>query len=668
VVVGGGLLGLEAAAALRNLGLTTTVLEVAPRLMAVQLDDGAGRVLRRHVEALGVEVRTGVSIGAVEADRVQLADGTEVAADVVVVAAGIKPRDDLARAAGLMVGQRGGVVVDDHLRTSDPFVAAIGEVACHRGRCHGLVAPAQAMAEVLATRLAGGDASFEAPDVATVLKVLGADVAVAGTAVVPDGGDEVVVSDPTSGAHRRLVLDAAGRAVGSTLVGDTAAHLGLVAAVRAREVPADPVGLLTGTAEPAGGRLLCSCKGVTEADASAAIRASGAEDLAAAKACSSAGTGCGSCSPALKALLDAELALAGKEVARGLCAHFPQTRQELGQLLRATGIRSFAELLQRYGTGGGCEICRPTVASLLASIAPRYVLDGEGAALQDTNDHHLANLQRDGTYSVVPRAPGGEITPAQLRAIADVATEFDLYTKVTGGQRIDLFGATVDQLPLIWERLVAAGLESGHAYGKALRTVKSCVGEAWCRYGVQDSTGLAVLLELRYRGLRSPHKIKMAVSGCARECAEAQGKDVGVIATEKGWNLYVGGNGGMRPRHADLLATDLDEAGLVRAVDRFLAYYIRTADRLQRTASWVEGLGIDHVRAVVLDDALGLGAELEADIARHVESYEDEWAATLADPERLARFTSFVNAPPDAVDDGRRYVRIRGQRQPVVAR
>jgi nitrite reductase (NADH) large subunit len=303
---------------------------------------------------------------------------------------------------------------------------------------------------------------------------------------------------------------------------------------------------------------------------------------------------------------------------------------------------------------------------MLASLGHGYILDGEQGTLQDTNDFALANLQRDGTYSVVPRVPAGEITPDQLIAVGAVAKQFDLYTKITGGQRIDLFGARIDELPAIWEMLIAAGFESGHAYGKALRTVKSCVGETWCRYGVQDSVGLAVELELRYRGLRSPHKIKMAVSGCARECAEAQGKDVGVIATERGWNLYVAGNGGMRPQHAVLLATDLDHDTLIRYIDRFLMFYIRTADRLERTATWFNKLegGIDYLRSVIIDDELGICAELEAGMHRHVETYECEWAATLADPERLARFVTFMNTPES--DPTLVYVRQRGQRRPAL--
>jgi nitrite reductase (NADH) large subunit len=340
----------------------------------------------------------------------------------------------------------------------------------------------------------------------------------------------------------------------------------------------------------------------------------------------------------------------GVELSKALCEHFEQSRAELFEIVASTGIRTFSGLIARYGTGTGCEICKPTVASILASTSSDHVLDGEQAALQDSNDHFLANIQKNGTYSVVPRMPGGEVTAEQLIVIGEVAKEFELYVKVTGGQRIDLFGARVEQLPAIWQRLVGVGMESGQAYGKSLRTVKSCVGSSWCRYGVQDSVGMAVDLEHRYRGLRSPHKIKFGVSGCARECAEARGKDVGVIATDQGWNLYVCGNGGQTPAHARLLASDLDDETLVRYIDRFLMFYVRTADRLQRTAPWLDALegGLDHLRAVVCEDSLGIADDLEAAMGRHVEGYQDEWKAVLDDPEKLSRFVSFVNAPEEA--------------------
>lgn len=679
VVVGGGLLGLEAANALRLLGLDTTVVEFAPRLMAVQLDDGGGRMLRRHVEALGLRVRTGAAAAGVCLDDdgtavgLRFAEGEDLDAELVVFAAGVRPSDKLGRDAGLDIGERGGVVIDDTCATTADDVYAIGEVACHGALVYGLVAPGYAMAEVVADRLAGGTRTFTGADLSTQLKLLG--VAVASVGDPHADGDEVVVADPTASTWQRVVLDADRRVVGASLVGDATAFPMLVQYVRGTiPTPDDVMSLLRPSATTVAvgyGNLpdaagVCSCQNVGAGTIRVAVQ-EGFDDLAGIKACTKAATGCGSCLPVVTEILDAELTKAGRARDKRLCPHFTMTRPELFEVARVTGIRTFAELIGRHGTGRGCEICKPVVASILASLESTYILDGEQASLQDSNDHFLANIQRDGTYSVVPRVPAGEITPAQLIALGEVAQDFDLYTKITGGQRVDLFGARVEQLPGIWARLIDAGFESGHAYGKALRTVKSCVGNTWCRYGVQDSVQLAIDLELRYRGLRSPHKIKLAVSGCARECAAAQGKDVGVIATEKGWNLYVGGNGGMRPVHGELLAEDLSTAELVHSIDRYLMWYVRTADRLERTATWQRKLpdGIDYVRRVVIADELGIGADLEADMARHVERYRCEWTETLASPERLERFVSFVNT--DQPDPTITPVELRGQRQPVPA-
>ncbi|MFI6127987.1 nitrite reductase large subunit NirB [Micromonospora sp. NPDC051141] len=675
-VIGGGLLGLEAANALRLLGLATSVVEFAPRLMPVQVDDAGGAMLRRYVEELGVTPYLGVATTALRPGpdgtvaALDLADGRTVDAELVVVAAGIRPRDELARSAGLPLGPRGGVLVDAACRTADERIWAVGECAAVEGVCHGLVAPGYATAEVVADRLLGGAATFPGADTATKLKLLGVDVASFGDAHgVTAGCLDVTYTDPATRSYAKLVLsDDARTLLGGVLVGDASAYPTLRASVGG-PLPGPPLALLAPAGGPGAGAgalpaaaQVCSCNAVTRADLDAAI-AGGATDVPTLKACTRAGTSCGSCVPMLKQLLDA----AGVRQSTALCEHFDLSRQELFDLVRVRGIGTFSRLVAEHGRGRGCDICKPVVASILASLGTGHVLDGEAASLQDTNDHFLANLQRDGSYSVVPRIPGGEITPEKLIAIGEVARDFQLYTKITGGQRIDLFGARVDQLPQIWRRLVDAGFESGHAYGKALRTVKSCVGDTWCRYGVQDSVGLAIALELRYRGLRAPHKLKSAVSGCARECAEARGKDFGIIATETGWNLYVGGNGGFRPRHADLFATDLSTAELVTLIDRFLMYYVRTADRLQRTAAWIEAMdgGLDHLRSVLVDDALGLCADLDAAMARHVDGYSDEWRDVLEDPERLRRFTSFVNAP-DVPDPSITFAVERGQ--PVPAR
>ncbi|GAA2363921.1 nitrite reductase large subunit NirB [Dactylosporangium salmoneum] len=677
-VIGGGLLGLEAANALRLLGLRTHVIEFAPRLMPVQVDEAGGAVLRRYVEDLGVRVHTGAGTTAIRQTSptgrlgLTLSDGAHVPADVVVVAAGIRPRDELARAAGLATGTRGGVVVDAACRTEDPAIYAIGECAEVDGRCYGLVAPGYAMAEVVADRLLGGAAEFPGADTSTKLKLLGVDVASFGDALATSetGGRadllDIVYLDPANGRYAKLVLsDDAQTLLGGILVGDASAYPTLRASLGGA-LPGHPLALLAGDAQadvalPADAQV-CSCNAVTQGQVVAAI-AEGCADVPALKECTRAGTSCGSCVPLLKQILKQQ----GVAASKALCEHFEHSRAELFDIVRIRGIRTFSQLIAEHGRGHGCDVCKPTVASILASLHNDYILEGEQAALQDTNDHFLANIQRNGTYSVVPRIPGGEVTPEKLIAIGEVARDFQLYTKITGGQRIDLLGARVEQLPAIWARLVAAGFESGHAYGKALRTVKSCVGSTWCRYGVQDSVGLAIELEMRYRGLRAPHKLKSAVSGCARECAEARGKDFGIIATEQGWNLYVGGNGGFRPRHADLLAADLSTEELIRVVDRFLMFYIRTADRLQRTSAWIEGLegGLDYLRAVIVEDSLGIAGELDAQMAHHVSSYADEWRATVEDPGRLARFVSFVNAPgtPDPTIS---FVSERGQPVPVV--
>ncbi|RCG29741.1 nitrite reductase large subunit [Sphaerisporangium album] len=643
VVVGGGLLGLEAADALRGLGLATHVVEMGPWLMPRQVDEGGGAVLRGHVERLGLTVHTGTGLDRIEDGRVVLADGTSIDAGVVVFSAGVRPRDELARRAGLPVGERGGVVVDEGMRTADPAIYAVGECALAGGMVYGLVGPCNAMAEVAADRVLGGSASFTGADLSTKLKLLGVDVASFGRL---SGALDVTYMDPVGGVYKKLfVSDDARTLLGGICVGDATPYT-LLRPLVGRELTASPSDLLFAGA--GGPRVdlpddapVCSCNNVTRGEIRAAIAERGATDVPALKKCTRAGTSCGSCLPALASILAAE----GVAQDKALCEHFAHSRSELFDIVRVRGITTFSRLIAEHGRGRGCDICKPVVASILASLDGGHVLEGERAALQDTNDHFLANIQKNGTYSVVPRIPGGEITPEKLIVIGEVARDFGLYTKITGGQRIDLFGARVEELPLIWKRLVDAGFESGHAYGKALRTVKSCVGSAWCRYGVRDSVGMAIALELRYRGLRSPHKLKAAVSGCARECAEARGKDFGVIATETGWNLYVGGNGGFTPRHAELLATDLSDEELIRSIDRFLMFYIRTADRLQRTSAWIERIGLDHLRDVIVGDSLGICADLDAAMERHVGGYFDEWRATVEDPEKLRRFVSFVNAP-----------------------
>jgi nitrite reductase (NADH) large subunit len=683
LVAGGGLLGLEAAGGLHRLGADVAVVHSGSWLMSAQLDEGAGQALGRLVVAQGLTLHLGTRPRSIDIDGLGVVTGVtftnaqHIEADLVIFAIGISPRDELARTAGIRLGSRGGVAIGVDCRTSALHIWAIGEVAAFNDRCTGLVAPTNAMAEVTADRLLGGSTEFTSVDDATKLKLSGVDVASFGDArAEADGALEIVYADPARGLYQKLVVsDDAKTLLGGIFVGDAEPYASL-RPMLGRELDSEPGAYLSA----AGGSgkanlslpddaLVCSCNNVsagTVREYVNGVHGKSCTDIATLKECSRAGTQCGSCVPLVKKLMEGELAKSGIAVSKAMCEHFPISRQELFESVRVLELHSFDDITARFGSGRGCDICKPAIGSILASQHDAYVLDAGRGALQDTNDRALANMQRDGTYSVVPRIPGGEVTPQKLAVIAQVAIDYGLYTKITGGQRIDLFGARLDQLPGIWRILVDAGFESGQAYGKALRNVKSCVGSTWCRFGVQDAVAMAIRLELRYRGLRAPHKFKFGVSGCARECAEARGKDVGVIATELGWNMYVGGNGGFQPAHAQLLASDLNDETLIRYIDRYMMYYIRTADRMQRTARWIEELpgGIDHVRDVVVDDSLGLAEDLEAAMATHVDNYEDEWTATLRDPERLRRFRTFINAP-DSPDLGFPRVEERGQLRPA---
>jgi nitrite reductase (NADH) large subunit len=684
VVIGGGLLGLECANALKNMGLQTHVVEFAPRLMPVQVDEVGGEILKDQIEALGVKVHVSKSTTEIVSEngkvhKMLFADGTELQTDMIVFSAGIRPRDEIAKDCGLTVGDRGGIVIDERCQTSDADILAIGECALYKNFIYGLVAPGYTMATVAADHLCAPQSnSFNGADMSTKLKLLGVDVASFGDAFgKTPGAKEIAIKDAVKGTYKKLVLNEAGSLLlGGMLIGDASAYGNLLQLVQnAIALPPHPEDLLMPPREGGGFSMgveslpdtaqLCSCNNVTKGQICTAIQEQGLLDIGSVKKCTQAGTGCGGCVPLVTDLLKSELKKAGIEVKNDLCEHFAYSRQDLYSLVRAHQIKTFDELLVRHGKGRGCEICKPAVGSILASAWNDYVLTPSHAGLQDTNDAFLANIQKDGTYSVIPRIPGGEITPAMLIVIGEVARDFNLYTKITGGQRIDLLGARVDQLPIIWERLVSAGFESGHAYGKALRTVKSCVGSTWCRFGVQDSTGLAIAVELRYRGLRAPHKLKSAVSGCTRECAEAQSKDFGIIATEKGWNLYVCGNGGIKPQHAQLIAEDVDQETLIRYIDRFLMFYIRTANRLERTATWLNKLegGIDYLKQVIIHDSLGICAELEAEMEYQVATYACEWKTTIEDPQKRLRFNHFVNS--DIPDPSLVRVEERGQVRPL---
>ncbi len=681
-VIGGGLLGLEAAKATLDLGLETHVIEFAPRLMPRQLDAAGAGMLKRKMEALGIQIHLNKNTtqfdGVFSVNGLSFTDGSALEVDMVVISAGIRPRDELAKQAGLAVGPRGGIVVNDELQTSDTDIYAIGECALHKNMIYGLVAPGYEMAEVVANNLANPSLkSFRAFDMSTKLKLIGVDVASFGDPFCEQAAhDTIIVEDKLKGIYKRLNVTTDGKhLLGGVLVGEADNYNMLLQMVKNRMIlPPNPEDLVMpprkGESSAGAGvtalpdeASICSCENISKGAICQAIEDHNLPDVAAIKKCTKAGTGCGGCVPMLSDLLTETLKKQGKTVKKVLCEHFDYARQEMYHLIQTSGTRTYDEVLTKFGKGCGCEVCKPAVASMLASIYNDVIV--KQAVIQDTNDRFLANIQRGGTYSVVPRVPAGEITPDQLIVLGTVAKKYGLYCKITGGQRVDLFGARVEQLPFIWEELIEVGFESGHAYGKSLRTVKSCVGNTWCRFGVQDSVSFAVRIENRYKGIRSPHKLKSAVSGCTRECAEAQSKDFGIIATEKGWNLYVCGNGGIKPQHAVLFASDLDDETCIKYIDRFLLFYIKTAEPLQRTATWFNKLegGIEYLRDVIINDSLGICEELERELQYLVDTYHDEWKVAVETPEIRARFTHFVNV--EEPDPTLEFVEMRGQKRPA---
>lgn len=684
-VIGGGLLGLEAGKALIDLGLEEIhIIEFAPKLMPRQIDQAGSDMLKTKLETLGLRVHTSKNTQEITGNEtiegMTFTDGSKLEVDMLVISAGIKPRDEVARLAGLEVGSRGGIVVNDYLQTSDPNIYAIGECALHKHMIYGLVAPGYDMAEIVATNLskaAGTEGKyFQAFDMSTKLKLIGVDVASFGNPFIEEPDCQTIVYENKSkGIYKRINISTDGKSLlGGILIGDAEQYnMLLQTTLNKLVIPKDPEDLILGSrgGETDSGAgimalpdeaLICSCEAVSKDRICHEIVENKVTNLNDIKKCTKAGTGCGGCVPLVKDLIQGTMKAQGIYIRNILCEHFDYTRQELFNLVKINNLRTYDEVLDKFGKDDGCEVCKPAIASILASLWNEMILQKDNATAQDSNDRFLANIQRGGTYSVVPRIPGGEITPEKLIVIGQVAQKYGLYTKITGGQRIDMFGAHVGDLPMIWEELIAAGFESGHAYGKSLRTVKSCVGTTWCRFGVQDSVSFAIEVENRYKGLRSPHKLKSAVSGCIRECAEAQSKDFGIIATEKGWNLYVCGNGGSKPQHAALLATDLSSEMCLKLIDRFLMFYIKTAEPLTRTATWlnkVEGR-IAYLKSVIIDDSLGICADLEKEMQSLIDNYQCEWKEAVETPEIRKRFVHFVNAP-EVKDPNVKYEPLRDQ-------
>ncbi len=682
VVVGGGLLGLEAAKALVDLGLETHVVEFAPRLMPVQLDNGGAALLKRKIENLGVTVHnskatTVITSGEACMNKMVFADGEELETDMILFSAGIRARDDLAKKIGLELGPRGGIVIDDQCKTNHKDVFAIGECALHDGMIYGLVAPGYAMAQAVVNQLNAEPGSFTGADMSTKLKLMGIDVASIGD---PHGTDENALSyvyeNGPEEIYKKIVVTPDGKKLlGAVLVGDAEDFGNLLQIMlNDMDLPEHPDMLILPNRDGSGGDLfgsdalpdtaqLCSCYDVSKGDIISAIEA-GCCTMGDIKASTDAGSGCGGCIQLVTNVLNSELEKRGVEVNTDICEHFKYTRQDLYHICQIEEIKDFETLIATHGTGHGCGVCKQAMGSVLASLWNVYALEEDKIPLQDTNDNYLGNMQKDGTYSVIPRVPGGEITPNKLITLGEVANKYKLYTKVNGGQRIVLFGAQMNDLPAIWKLLIDAGFESGQAYAKSLRTVKSCVGSTWCRFGLDDSVTMAIELENRYKGVRSPHKLKMGVSGCTRECAEAQAKDIGLISTENGWNLFVCGNGGMKPRHADLFATDLTKEEVFKYIDRLLMFYIKTADRLQRTATWMDNLegGLSYLQDVVINDSLGMGDELETQMQSLQKTYKCDWKTAIENPEFTKRFHSFVNVDSYAEQ---LFVQERGQIRPA---
>jgi len=680
-VLGGGLLGLEAAKAVKDLGLETHVVEFASRLMPRQLDNEGGNLLKEVIEEIGIKIHLGkhtTSIGGNgKMTDMNFSDGEKLDVQMLVISAGIRPRDEIAKGCDLATGTRGGIIVDEKMQTNDPNIFVIGEAALYKEMIYGLVAPGYEMAEVAVSQILGEDKIMSPEvDMSAKLKLIGVDVASFGEALLNDEEAKTIsFYDKLKNTYKRINISKDGKKLlGGILVGDAESYNMLLQITKnGMALPPNPEDLILGARGGegnAGGSVIdlpetaivCSCENVTKGAICESVSSGHCKGFKEVCSVTKATTGCGGCKPMVVDLVNETLKSMGKTVKEIICEHFPYNRRELYDIIKIKGIKTYDDALDEFGKGDGCEVCKPVLASLFAGIYNETAVVQD--TIQDTNDRFLANIQRNGTYSVVPRIPGGEITPEKLIVIGEVGKKYGLYTKITGGQRIDLFGARVDQLPFIWEELLDAGFESGHAYGKALRTVKSCVGSTWCRYGMDEAVSFAIELEDRYKGIRSPHKLKGGVSGCIRECAEARGKDFGVIATEDGWNLYVCGNGGAKPRHAILLAESIDNETCIKYIDRFLMFYLKTAPPLVRTAAWLDKLegGIEYLKQVVVEDSLGIVEKLEKEMELMVETFKCEWREVVESPELRKRFRHFVNV--EDTDENIEFIKMRDQKMP----
>ncbi|WP_428027269.1 nitrite reductase large subunit NirB [Altererythrobacter sp.] len=630
VVIGGGLLGLEAAHGLSLRGMQVTVLHLMPTLMERQLDEAAGWLLKQELESRGQTILTGADTEAIldsdgpdgkHVSGVRLKDGTEIPADIVVMAVGIRPNTQLAKSAGLDVER--GIMVDDHMVTSDPSIMAVGECVQHRGQCYGLVAPLWEMCRALADHAVGEPSGYEGSVTSTKLKVSGIDLFSAGDFAGGEDCEDIVMRDASRGVYKRVIVRE-GKLVGAVLYGDTADGNWYFDLLKKEEDVSDiREALIFGQAFASGGALadpnaavaalsddaeICGCNGVSKGQVVACI-GGGAHSLDAVRSGCKASASCGSCTNLVESLL--AITLGDDAVESGpktLCKCTSFTHDDVRRLILEKELKEMPQVMQElhWTTPDGCSSCRPALNYYLLCAWPGEYEDDERSRY--VNERLHANIQKDGTYSVVPRFFGGLTNPKELRAIADVVEKYDApMVKVTGGQRLDIFGIKKEDLPAVWADLNAAGMVSGHAYGKALRTVKTCVGSEWCRFGTQDSTGLGVKLEQLTWGSYMPHKFKMAVSGCPRNCAEATIKDFGVVCVDSGYELHVGGNGGIHVRATDLLCKVETEEEAMEICIAFIQLYREDAHYLERTAPWLERKGLDWIKAQLFDDPEAIG-------------------------------------------------------------
>jgi nitrite reductase (NADH) large subunit len=604
VVIGGGLLGLEAARGLQVQGCRVTVVHLLDTLMERQLDSSGGAYLRAKIEELGVHVLLGRStkaiLGGDAVTGVEFSDGSMLEADLVVVAAGIRPNVELGRRAGLAVNR--GIVVNDFMETSDPDIFAVGECTEHKGICYGLVAPLFEQGKVLAATITGNKGpTYTGTIQAAKLKIMGVDVFSAGDWAEGSGVEPVRYEDPGLGVYKKVTLRD-GKLAGVILVGDASDSHRYMAWLRSgADVTAERRHLLfpppsadggLDVAEMAESATVCGCVGVTKGTIIRAIHEHGVNTLSQLKESTRASTGCGSCTGLCQDLLRAVAPEFEEEVKKVICRCLPFAEDRLREILRSERLKSVQEVLEIYGNGLGCEVCKPALSYMLDML---WCGDhDEDRSARFINDRVHANIQKDGTFSVIPRIRGGVTSAAELRRIADVADKYSVpMVKITGSQRIDLLGVKKEDLPKIWADL---GMPSGQAYTKGVRMVKTCVGTDFCRFGTQDSTAIGIELERRFEQLFAPHKVKMAAVGCPRNCAEATVKDIGLVGQEGGWQVVVGGAAGKSVRKADLLATVETSEAALEAAELFFQYYRENANYLERTYDFVERLGVEKVR------------------------------------------------------------------------